>query len=180
MQLLNCQVLAPAKTIRATEWAGSSLCRVLRKRDPQSTDRLTQKKCQVTGTYVWSGGKTPLILLLRSGNEWRVEREGYAASLKASVGDDPTIPPTTGWIFYNKSTKAYEEDPLLMCISSPPSPSCSITVSLSGLAKEFQEDCEGEYKDTGLRSSGRKVIQFSIKSSAHLEMLSGVQTEEFC
>ena len=149
-----------------------------RKRDLQSTDRLTQEKCQVTGTTVCSGGKSPpIFLLLRSGNEWLVGEEGL---LKASVGDDPTIPPTTGWKFYNFDTKAFEADPLLMCNSSPPSPSCSITVSLSGLAKEVQGDCEGEYKDTGLRSMGRKVIDFSIKSSAHLEILSGVQTGELC
>ena len=126
-------------------------------------------------TSVCSGGKSPLILILRSGNEWYV-----GSGLKASVGDDPTIPPTTGWKFYNFDTKAFEADPHLMCNSSPPSPSCSITVSLSGLAKEIQGDCEGEYKDTGLRSMGRKVIDFSIKSSTHLKILSGVQTGELC
>ena len=128
-------------------------------------------------TTVCSGGKSPLILILRSGNEWYV-----GSGLKASVGDDPTVPPTVGWKFYNSNThpSAYEADPHLMCNSSPPSPSCSITVSLSGLARENQGDCEGEYKDTGLRSAGRKVIDFSIKSSAHLEMLSGVQTGELC
>ena len=151
-----------------------------RKRDLQSTDRLTQEKCQVTGTSVCSGGKSPPIFLLRSGNEWLVEFAGYRAYLKASVGDDPTIPPTTGWKFRNDDTDAFEADPLLMCNSSPPSPSCSITVSLSGLAKQIQRDCEGEYKDTGLRSMGRKVIDFSIKFAAHLEILSGVQTGELC
>ena len=148
-----------------------------RNRDLQSTDRLTQEKCQQTMMTICSGEKSPLIFLLRSGNEWLVGEEGL---LKASVGDDPTIPPTTGWKFYNKDTKAFEADPHLMCNSSPPSPSCSITVSLSGLAKEVQGDCEGEYKDTGLRSMGRKVIDFSIKSSAHLEILSGVQAGELC
>ena len=103
------------------------------------------------------------MTLLRSGNEWLVGEEGL---LKASVGDDPTIPPTTGWKFHRFEkfdkfyTDAFEADPLLMCNSSPPSPSCSITVSLSGQAKEIQGDCEGEYKDTGLRSMGRKVIDF--------------------
>ena len=155
-------MLAPAKTIRVPEWEGLSLFLVLRKKGHQSTDRLTQEKCQVTGTTVCSGGKTPLIFLLRSGNEWWVEREGYFAYLKASVGDDPTVPPTVGWKFYNSNThpSAFEADPLLMCNSSPPSPSCSITFSLSGLAKEIQGECEGEYKDTGLRSMGRKVIDF--------------------
>ena len=46
-------------------------------------------------------GKPSYILLLRSGNEWWVKTEGYAASLKASVGDDPNVPPTTGWKFSN-------------------------------------------------------------------------------
>ena len=85
-----------------------------------------------------------------------------AADLKASVGDDSLIPPTTGWKFYNSVTSAYEEDPQLTCRSTPTSSSCSVTVSLSGLAKEFQGECEGEYKDTGMRSVGRKVIRLSV------------------
>ena len=111
--------------------------------------------------------KTPLSLLLsRSGNEWLVEEEGRRkkeAYLKcASVGEDPLIPPKTGWKFQNFDTKAFEEDSQLRCSSTPTSSSCSVTVSLSGLAKEIQGECEGEYKDTGLRSRGRKVINFSI------------------
>ena len=100
-------------------------------------------------------------LLIRSGNEWVVEDKG-AAYLKASVGDNPLIPSTTGWEFRNFDTKKYEEDAQLRCISTPTSSSCSVTVSLSGLAKEFQGECEGEYKDTGLRSAGKKVINFSM------------------
>ena len=87
---------------------------------------------------------------------------GYVAYLKASVGDDQLIPPTTGWKFRNTDTKSYEEDQHLRCSITPAS-SCSMRVSLKGLAKEFQGECEGEYKETGLRSAGRKVlIQFSI------------------
>ena len=139
-------------------WAGLSLCRVSRKRELQSTDRLTQKKCQVIMTTFCSGEKSPLFFLLsRSGNEWLVEREGYVTTLKASVGEDATIPPTTGWKFLNPQTRKDDEDPHLTCNVSYSSTSCSITVSLKGLAKEIQGECEGEYKDTGLRSMGRKV-----------------------
>ena len=141
-----------------------SLYRVLKERGVQYTDRLTQKKCQVTMTTSCSGEKSPLILLSRSGNEWlqKLGWEGPRGYLKASVGDDPTIPPTTGWKFYNSDTDKYEEDPQLMCSISPASSACNITVSLKGLAKDIQGDCEGEYLDTGMRSAGRKVINFSM------------------
>ena len=109
-------------------------------------------------------GKAPLFFLLsRSGNEWLVEDEKYIANFKASVGENPLIPPTTGWNFRNFDTKAYEEDRQLRCSSTPTS-SCSVTVSLIVEAEEYLivEECEGRYKDTGLRSRGRKVINFSI------------------
>ena len=107
-------------------------------------------------------GKALCFLLSRSGNEWLVGEEGYPAQLKASVEDNLLIPPTTGWKFFNFDTHAYEEDPHLTCSSTSASSCCSVTVSLKGLAKEIQRECEGEYKDTGLRSAGRKVINFSI------------------
>ena len=116
-------------------------------------------------------GKVPLFFLLtRSGNEWRVgeEMSGELVEdqdtrfLYASVGENPLIPPTTGWNFINIDAYKFDEDPQLLCSSTPTSSSCIITVSLSGLAKEIQRECEGEYKDTGLRSRGRKVINFSI------------------
>ena len=101
------------------------------------------------------------FLLTRDGNEWLVEDDDDGhLYLKASVGDSLLIPPVTGWKFENFSTEEFEEDPQLMCNSTPSSSSCSVTVSLSGLAKEIQGECEGEYKDTGLRSMGRKVINF--------------------
>ena len=75
----------------------------------------------------------------------------------ASVGDDPTIPPTTDWNFRNLDTRSYEEDQYLNCNISSASSFCSITVSLKGLAKEIQGECNGKYKDTGLISAGRKV-----------------------
>ena len=161
---MKCQVAVPAKTTKALYWAGLSLCRVLRKRELQSTDRLTQEKYHATLTTFCTGGKSPLFFLLRrSGNEWLVKREGDLANLKASVGDDQLIPPTTGWKFRNMDTKSYEEDQHLRCSITPASSSCSVRVSLKALANEFQGECEGEYKDTGLKSAGRKVlIQFSI------------------
>ena len=75
--------------------------------------------------------------------------------LNANVGDDPTIPPSTGWQFLGQSNS--EEDPSLTCTQPADSPPCSVTLKLSGLAKDFQGKCEGEYKDTGLRSAGRQV-----------------------
>ena len=111
--------------------------------------------------------EAPLFSLLsRSGNEWLVEKEAGGEDkesyLKASVGENLLIPPTTGWKFHNFDTKAHEEDQQLRCSSTPTSSSCRVTVSLSGLAKEIQGECEGEYMDTGLRSMGRKVINFSM------------------
>ena len=117
----------------------------------------------MTKTTFCTGGKTPFVFLLsRSGNEWLVGPEGFrkTSNLKASVGDNTLIPRSTGWKFYNG--KSFEEDAQLRCSSTPSSSSCSVTVSLSGLAKEIQGECEGEYKDTGLRSAGRKVINLSM------------------
>ena len=102
------------------------------------------------------------------------------AHLRAIVGEDPLIPPTTGWMIGNCDTKEYEKDPQFKCSSTPSSSCYSVTVSLSGLAKEIQGECEGQYKDTGLRSAGRKVIKISILSSANLEPLLGVQTGGLC
>ena len=99
----------------------------------------------------------------RFGNGWVIVQEplpeGVFANLRARVEDDPTFPPTTGWKFENCDIDKFDEDPHLTCSSvMSASSSCCITVSLSGLAKEFQGECEGEYRDTGLRSMGRKVI----------------------
>ena len=153
--------MVPAKTTLEQQWAGLSLCQVLRKGDLQSTDRRTLEKFQVMTTIVYTGGKIPLSLPSRSGNEWLVGEEGYLAELKASVGDKPSAPPATGWKFFNNDTKAYEDDQHLTCHSSTSSP-CSVTVSLSSLAKEIQGECEGKYKNTGLRSMGRQVINNPI------------------
>ena len=44
-----------------------------------------------------------------------------------------------------------------MCKISHASSACIVTVSLKGFAKDIQGECEGEYKDTRMRSAGRKV-----------------------
>lgn len=81
--------------------------------------------------------------------------------LKADA-DDQIHPPSTGWQFFNGYTNKFEEDLSMTC--SPAPPSCSVTLRLSGLARDFQGNCEGEYKDSGLRSAGRQVPLSSIKS----------------
>ena len=85
-----------------------------------------------------SGGKTKItinLFCIRSGDELLVQEEG----------------------FYNWKTNSFEEDPSLRCSLPSSSPPCCLTVTLSGAAKEAHEDCEGEYKSTGLISMGRPV-----------------------
>ena len=129
--------------------------------------------------YRW---ESPLILLsypphTRSGDEWLVVLEEHNMTLlKAKAGEDPTLPPSVGWQFSTGKDK-FEEDPSVRCRALPAgSPPCSVTLKLSGLAKDFQGKCEGEYKDIGLRSFGRQVTFRSIKSFAHFKQLIGVQT----
>ena len=98
--------------------------------------------------------------------------------LKAKVGEDPLIPLSDGWQVIDMDTDEFEEDPSVRCKALPAgSPPCSVTLKLSGLAKDFQGKCEGEYKDTGLRSFGRQVTFRSIKSFSHFKQFIGVQTE---
>ena len=82
--------------------------------------------------------------------------------LSASLGENLTVPPKTGWQFYNSDTEEYEVDLGVTCHILSNSPSCTLTVSLTGLAKEFQPNCEGEYQDTGLKSSGRQVAETTM------------------
>ena len=96
------------------------------------------------------------IFCIRSGDKWLVEEEGYAASLKTREEADPFLPPTSGWLV-NKGYQVFEEDPTLTCSPPSNSPPCCLTVTLSGAAKEAHEDCEGEYKSTGLISAGKRV-----------------------
>lgn len=69
-------------------------------------------------------------------------------------------PPATGWQFFNWVSQTYMEDSMIRCGIADSSP-CLVTVSLSGEAKTFQGECEGEYKDTGLKSIGRQVANSS-------------------
>ena len=85
--------------------------------------------------------------------------------LKASVGVEPRQPPSTGWKFYNGSTKEWEVSTTSCCSIYVNSPPCCLTVTLSGAAKEAHGlfgkpigACEGEYKSTGLMRMGRPVI----------------------
>ena len=109
--------------------------------------------------YRWEKSSYPIsshLPHIRSGDEWLVMEEKHNfTALKASVGDDPTLPPSTGWKFNNLGY--FEEDPSVICTRPAGSPPCSVTLKLSGLAKDLQGKCEGEYKDTGLRSAGRQV-----------------------
>ena len=130
--------------------------------DPLSTNKLTREKCQRLMKLCCTGGKTKYISPLpciRSKDKWLVEMEEYPTSLKANVGADPFLPPTTGWLFYREYLK---EDPSLTCTLPSTSPPCCLTVTLSGAAKEAQGDCEGEYNSTGLISMGRKVNLYTL------------------
>ena len=128
--------------------------------DPLCTNKLTQKKCQRMAKFCCSGGKTKItipLFFIRSGDKWLVEQEGYGVYMKASVGANSFLPPTSGWLFYKLETKDFEEDPSLTCFLPSTSPPCCLTVTLSGAAKEAHGGCEGEYKSTGLISMGKQV-----------------------
>ena len=128
--------------------------------DPLCTNKLTREKCQTKMKFCCSGGKTEImipLLCIRSGDKWLVEQKGRGASLRGTVGVNPLLPPTFGWLFYSLKTKGFEEDPSLRCSLPSTSPPCCLTVTLSGAAKEAHGDCEGEYKSTGLISMGKQV-----------------------
>ena len=103
----------------------------------------------------------------RSGDEWlvRFEKINFTV-LKAAAGEDPTIPPSTGWQRILKQRRTWDlflEEPSVRCTARPAGlPPCSVRLKLSGLEKDFQGKCEGEYKDTGLRSMGRQVTVSSL------------------
>ena len=100
-----------------------------------------------------------VIFSIRSNDKWVVESEqGTYRNLKASVGADPLLPPTTGWLFKNQDTIDFEEDQSLTC--APPeasSPPCCLTINLTGPAKDAVGQSEGVYHSTELMSKGRKV-----------------------
>ena len=78
--------------------------------------------------------------------------------LKASVGVEPSQPPSTGWKFYDGYTKEWEVDTTISCSIYVNSPPCCLTVTLSGEALECHKKCEGQYKSTGLVSAGKPVM----------------------
>ena len=191
-QVTNCQVPESAKTMLPLQWGDLTSCLALKRSDIPPTNKLSRKKFrQMMHTY-YIGKILPTSFqlvnhqhthiaptIIRSGEEWLVEAEGFPPMLSASVGDDPTIPPITGWHFYNFDTEEDEEDPSVTCSILSNHSSCTLTVTLTGLAKEFQPECEGEYEDTGLKSSGRQVAEarFMIFNPMPLQPLSGVQSE---
>ena len=74
------------------------------------------------------------------------------------VEDEPDQPPSAGWRFYNWNTKEYDSDESLSCTEFHNAPTCHLTIRLSGRAKEFQGECDGEYESTKMISVGRTVI----------------------
>ena len=117
------------------------------------------ERCRRKNTLCCIGGKpkdiSP-ILCIRSKDEWLVGKVGFYTSLKASVGADPLLPPTTGWLF--NTGESFEEDPSTNCTLPSSSPPCCLTVTLSGAAKEAHGDCAGEYRSIGLISAGKQVM----------------------
>ena len=159
-QPLNSQALDPLEIIGLTQWEGLSFSLGRKEMDPMCTNKFTQEKCQRMMKFCCSGGRIKIIInifCIRSGDEWLVEKEGYLPSLKTREEVDPFLPPTTGWLV-NKGRGVFEADPTLTWSPPSNSPPCCLTVTLSGAAKEAQAKCEGEYKSTGLVSSGRPVI----------------------
>ena len=123
----------------------------------QSTDRRTPKRFQRRRSSCCTGEKSPApsIYIIRSGDDWLVGEEKRDALLKAPMGVDFNQPPRRGWLFHKKGK--FKEDKSLICSYQPESPSCSITVSLSGEAEEEVFLCDGKYESTGLISMGREV-----------------------
>ena len=114
--------------------------------------------------------KVSIIFSTRSNGEWVVDQalvQSTYRALKANVGPDPLLPPTTGWLFMNLDTEDFEEDQSLTCgsplASSPP---CCLTIHLTGPAKDAVGQCEGVYHSTELMSMGRKVYWESLIDSS--------------
>ena len=61
LQPMNCVVLVPANAMPPLTWEGLTSCLVFKKKDLQSTDRLTQKKYPIQWEKaVCTGGKSSL------------------------------------------------------------------------------------------------------------------------
>ena len=157
-QPLSSQALDPLEIIGVTLWEGLNFSLGRKEMDPLCTNKFTQEKCQRMMKFCCSGeiieNSIPLFCI-RSGDKWLVEKKGNPKSLQSTVGVDSFVPPTNGWLFYNYGR--FQEDPSLTYSVPSTSPPCCLTVTLSGAAKEAHGDCEGEYKSTGLISTGRPV-----------------------
>ena len=152
-------------TTLGTRLENTNWCSVVRKTTAWCTNRLTRRRFQATGTTCSTGETVvPLSLFSRRGGEWLVGKEGgewLPACLKASVvEDEPDQPPSAGWKFFNFGTKEYDSDESLSCTEFLNSPPCHLTICLSGRAKEFHGECEGEYEPTKMISMGRTVMIF--------------------
>ena len=117
------------------------------------------------------------MIFIRCGKKWVVKEEGgNTTCLKAKVGGEPNKPPITGWQFYNLETEKFVDDEAVTCCLASPSPPCHLTVSLSGSAKKVRGKCEGEYKSTGLTSSGRQVLLVQRRYlHGFISLLAGLQ-----
>ena len=157
LQNCSCQAWVRAATMWVKPLEGLTFCLGKKSAALQSTDRRTPKRFQRRRSSCCTGEKcpSPSIYIIRSGDDWLVGEEEKDALLKAPVRVDPNQPTRTGWQFFNK--RKFKEDESLTCSNQPESPCCSITVSLSGEAKESKSWCEGKYESTGLISMGREV-----------------------
>ena len=118
-------------------------------------NRLTRGRYQGNTTSSCTGEQYFPFHLTRSGEEWFAAADEDNVRLKAHVGDEPNQPPSTGWQYTGGG--GWKGDEYLKCTIPVSSPTCCLTVTLSGPAKEAQGKCEGTYRSTGLISSGRPV-----------------------
>ena len=97
----------------------------------------------------------PLSPFPRLKDAWAIGyiKGGVNTELVASKGADQSQPPTNGW----RREHFGQDVEYMSCTTPVTSPSCCLTVSLSGSAKEAQGNYEGKYKSIGLASSGRPV-----------------------
>ena len=99
----------------------------------------------------------------RDGDYWYVtvgKKIDEAFKAKAEVQSNCS-PPLDGWKF--RVGRTWKKDAGFKIAERPIAPCCSITVALTGKAKETHPGCEGRYFALkGMRCRGRQV--FSLKS----------------